>query len=162
MLFNSLRKSRKVDQCHNFQKEIGAELYVKLLGLRGKLQLKLDHHRFEGQCFEVNKVLIEHGYFLRVFELKKKFSTVKKKDSKKQEAKKNVSSCIMEKFKGFDIVSISSSNFFFFCKKISQAQKAQNRLQQTKIKNVSKKHLSSKINEVIKFFNQFRLDNLVF
>ena len=123
MLFNSLRKSRKVDQCHNFQKEIGAELYVKLLGLRGKLQLKLDHHRFEGQCFEVNKVLIEHGYFLRVFELKKKFSTVKKKDSKKQEAKKNVSSCIMEKFKGFDIVSISSSNFFFLQKDFTSTKK---------------------------------------
>ena len=49
----------------------------------------------------------------------------------------------------------------FFYKKILHAQKAQNRLQRTKIRNVYEKHLSSKINEVIKFFNQFRLDNLV-
>ena len=162
MLFNSLRKSRKVDQCHNFQKEIGAELYVKLLGLRGKLQLKLDHHRFEGQCFEVNKVLIEHGYFLRVFELKKKFSTVKKKDSKKQEAKKMFLVASWKNSKALILLALVVVTFFFFAKRFHKHKKAQNRLQQTKIKNVSKKHLSSKINEVIKFFNQFRLDNLVF
>ena len=57
-------------------------------------------------------------------------------------------------------------NFLFiFYEKISQVQKAQNRLQRTKIKNVYKKHLSSNVTEVIKtiyFFNQFRLDKLVF
>ena len=66
----------------------------------------MEHPRFEGECFEVYKAIIEHGYFLRVFELKKKFRTSKKKDSKKAETKKNISSCIMEKFRGFDIVSI--------------------------------------------------------
>ena len=49
----------------------------------------------------------------------------------------------------------------FFYDKILHAQKAQNRLQRTKLRNVYEKHLSSKINEVIQFFNQFRLDNLV-
>ena len=58
------------------------------------------------KCFDINKALIEHGYFLRVFEAKKKFITVMKKDSERQEIKKNVSSCIVEKFRGFDIVSI--------------------------------------------------------
>ena len=81
-------KTEKVDQCDNFREEIGTELYEKLLGLRGKLQLKLDHRRFEGQCFEENKALIEYGYFLRLFELKKKFRTYMKKDSKKQKLKK--------------------------------------------------------------------------
>ena len=51
---------------------------------------------------------------------------------------------------------------FFFTKRFHKHKKAQNRLQQTKIKNLSKKDRSSKINEVIKFSNQFRLDNLVF
>ena len=81
-------------------------MYEQLLGLKERLQLKLDHHWFEEQCFDINKALIEHGYFLRVFEAKKKFVTVMKKDSGKQEMKKNVSSCIVEKFRGFDIVSI--------------------------------------------------------
>ena len=52
--------------------------------------------------------------------------------------------------------------FFFFTKTFHKYKRAQNRLQRTKIRNVYKKHLSSKTNEVIKFFNQFRLDNLVF
>ena len=77
------KKTEKVDQCNNFQDEIGTELYEKLLGLKESLQLKLDHHRFEEQCFDINKALIEHGYFLRVLEAKKKFITVMKKDSEK-------------------------------------------------------------------------------
>ena len=40
--------------------------------------------------------------------------------------------------------------FFFFTKRFHMYKKAQNRLQQTKIKNVYKEHLSSNINEVIK------------
>ena len=74
------KKTEKIDQCNNFQDEIGTELYEKLLGLKERLQLKFDHH----------------------------WTTIGlvKKDSEKEEMKKNVSSCIMEKFKGFDIVSI--------------------------------------------------------
>ena len=41
-------------------------------------------------------------------------------------------------------------NFFLFTKRFHMYKKAQNRLQQTKIKNVYKEHLSSNINEVIK------------
>ena len=77
------KKTEKVDQCNHFQDEVGTELYGKLLGLKESLQLKLDHHRFEEQYFDINKALIEHGYFLRVFEAKKKFITVMKKDSEK-------------------------------------------------------------------------------
>ena len=87
---------------------MGTELYGKLLGLKERLQLKLDHHRFEEQCFDINKTLIEHGYCLRVFEAKNKSITVMKRDSEIQEMKKNVTSCIVKKFRGFDIVSIAS------------------------------------------------------
>ena len=41
-------KTIKVDQCRNFKGEVGVEVYEKCLGLKGKLQLKLHHHRFEG------------------------------------------------------------------------------------------------------------------
>ena len=84
----SYEKTEKVDQRNNFQDEIGTELYKKLLGLKKRFQLKLDHHRFEEQCFGINKALIEHGYFLRVFEAKKKLTTVMKKECDKQEMKK--------------------------------------------------------------------------
>ena len=59
---NFLRKPDKVGPCNTFQDEMGTELYEKLLGLKEKFQLNLDHHRFEEQCFEINKTLIEDGY----------------------------------------------------------------------------------------------------
>ena len=83
------KKQEKVDQCNSFQDEIGTELYENLLGLKERLQLKLDHHRFEEPCFDINKALREHGYFFRVFEAKNKFITAIKKGSEKQEMKKN-------------------------------------------------------------------------
>ena len=42
-----MKKTEKVDQYNNFQNEIGADLYKKLLGLKGNLHLKLDHDSFE-------------------------------------------------------------------------------------------------------------------
>ena len=83
------QKTEKVDQCNNFEDGIGTELYEKLLGLKERIQLKLDHHRFEEQCFDINKALIEHGYLLRV-EGKNKFIALMKKDSEKQETKKKM------------------------------------------------------------------------
>ena len=76
-------KTEKVDQYNNFQDEIGTELYKKLLGLKESYRLKLDDHRFEKQCFDINKALIEHQYFLKVSEVKKKLITVMKKDTEK-------------------------------------------------------------------------------
>ena len=46
------KKTEKIDQCNNFQDEIGTKLHEKLLGLKERLQLKLDYDRFEEQCFE--------------------------------------------------------------------------------------------------------------
>ena len=60
----------------------------------------MDHNRFEEQCFDINKALIEHGYFLKVFNCNEK------RQRKGGNEEKNVSSCIVEKFRGFDIVSI--------------------------------------------------------
>ena len=38
-------KTEKVDQCNNFQDEIGTELHKKLLGLRERLQRKLEKYK---------------------------------------------------------------------------------------------------------------------
>ena len=51
-------KVEKTDRCDEFQSEIEPKLYEKLLNLEEKLQSKLDHRRFEEQCFELNKTLI--------------------------------------------------------------------------------------------------------
>ena len=74
------KKTEKVGQCNNFHDETGTELYEKLL----KFKLKLNYQRFEEQCLDINKALIEQGYVLMVFEAKNKFITLFKKDSEKQ------------------------------------------------------------------------------
>ena len=56
-------------------------------GLKENFQLKLDYYKLEEKCFEINKALIKHGYFLRIFEAKNKIGTAMKKDSEKQEMK---------------------------------------------------------------------------
>ena len=65
-------------------------------------------------------------------------------------ARENASSNINEVIR-----PVLNSLFFYFYKKISQVQKAQNRLQRTETKNVYKKHLSININEVIKTIKLF-------
>ena len=38
-----------------------------------KFNIILDYQKFNNQCHEVNMLLAKHGYFLKVFEFKKKF-----------------------------------------------------------------------------------------
>ena len=92
------KKIEKVDQCNSFQDEIVIELYEKLLGLKERFQLKLDLHRFEEQCFEINNTLIEQGYFLKVFEAKRKHNFNEKRQRKTVNEARNISSCIRPKF----------------------------------------------------------------
>ena len=57
------------------------------------------------QCFKINNTLIEQGYFLKVFEAKKKHNFDEKRQRKTGNEARNLSSCIRPKFWGFDIVS---------------------------------------------------------
>ena len=55
-------------------------------------------------------LLAKHRYFLRVFELKNKFRHLAlKKQKKKQNIVRQLSSCINEKYIGFHIISIKHS-----------------------------------------------------
>ena len=46
------------------------------------------------------------GYFLRVFELKNKFRQLAMKDKSKQKNARQLSSCLIEKYSGFTVISI--------------------------------------------------------
>ena len=54
-------------------------------------------------------ILAQHGYFLRVFELKNKFCHLTLKDPKKQNIVSRLSSCLNKKYNGFHVVSIKYS-----------------------------------------------------
>ena len=47
-------------------------------------RLDLDIQYFENQCFSVNDLLIKHGLFLRIYELKDKYHYLIKQDSERK------------------------------------------------------------------------------
>ena len=57
-------------------------------------------------CYEMNLILSKFGYFLGVFELKNKFRHLTIKDKTQQKIVRQLSSCLIEKYNGFTIVSI--------------------------------------------------------
>ena len=63
--------------------------------------------KFNNTCYEINSILSEHNYFLRVFELKTKFRHLTMKKPKKQNIVRQLSSCLMEKYNGFQVISIA-------------------------------------------------------
>ena len=100
--------SEKRDWCDNSEIEevLGSDFYCRLRDQKDFLQLNLHHQKFEKQCFKINEILSKHGYFLRVYEQKKKFHTLFMKNIDKRSMIKKLCSCVVEKFNGFHIVSL--------------------------------------------------------
>ena len=71
-----------------------------------KFQLELDNQKFNQQCLDLNQVLSEYGYFLRVYELKNKFRELRLKDSNQEKIIRQLSGCIQEKFDAFNIIYV--------------------------------------------------------
>ena len=57
-------------------------------------------------CYEVNSILSKFGYLLRVFELKNKYQYFTMKKSNQQKTIRQLSSCLIEKYNDFTVISI--------------------------------------------------------
>ena len=68
------------------------------------MKLDLVISSFERQCFDVNEVLMSRGLFLRAYELRKRFTYLIHITVKKNDVVRDLSSCAVEKFSGFEIV----------------------------------------------------------
>ena len=73
-----------------------------------KLELVLDYQKFNTKCHKINSLLAKNGYFLRIFESRKKFHYLSLKNPKKQTIVWQLSSCINEKYV-FHMISIKYS-----------------------------------------------------
>ena len=71
-----------------------------------KFEFLIDLKQFNNTCHLINYVLSNHNYILRVFELKNKFRYLSMKEPKKQNIVRQRSSCLSEKYNGFQVVSI--------------------------------------------------------
>ena len=90
---------------------IGQEIFDKLESKKEFLQLDLSLVTFEAQCHLVNDLLMSENLFLRVYELRKKFCYLIKKVPKgKNTITKELSSCVEERFNGFQLVKRLGEN----------------------------------------------------
>ena len=74
-----------------------------------KLHFTLDLQEFNRISYQINNILIEYNYFLRVFEQKNKYRQFYVKKPEKQNQIKQLSRCLIEKYNGFQVVKIDFS-----------------------------------------------------
>ena len=100
--------TKKLDTTSDKQIKVdtGAEIFVEILPLKNFLKLNLDIFTFENQCYVVNQILNKNNLFLRIFELKNKFRYITQTNTNKKNIIREISTCIIEKFNGFNIVRI--------------------------------------------------------
>ena len=71
-----------------------------------KFKFFIELQTFMNMCYEINAILSKFGYFLRVFELKNKFRHLAIKEKAEQKIVRQLSSCLIQKYSGFTIISI--------------------------------------------------------
>ena len=93
------------DQCDKkeFGKSIDKSLIEKLIH---KFKFIIDLQKFQNMCYETNSILSKYSYFLRFFALKNKYRRFSVKDKNKQKTVRQLSSCLIEKYSGFRVISI--------------------------------------------------------
>ena len=80
-----------------------------------KVSLKLDFNilNFEQQCHRVNQILNKWNFFLKVYKLKEKFQSLVKQNPNKKNIVRELSGCITDKYKGFNIVRLEQPKKFY-------------------------------------------------
>ena len=89
----------------NARETLGEKVFLRLKEIE-KLTM-LDHSLFVffNQCQKLNDALSEHGYFLRFYERRNKFRyQVRKKLKEKNEVRKELSACVIQKFNGYELL----------------------------------------------------------
>ena len=69
---------------NELQETIGSGLFLKLFENKDKFKLELDNYKFNLQYMEINDILVDSSYFLRVYELRKIFRHLSLKNQEKQ------------------------------------------------------------------------------
>ena len=89
----------------DFEKVIDKNL-IQQIDQTEKFKFIIELQKFINMCYEINFILSKFGYCLRVFELKNKFRQLAMKDKSKQKIVRQLSSCLIEKYSGFTVISI--------------------------------------------------------
>ena len=83
------------------------ETAQKLLQIKDDLTLNLNLDTFNNQCYKINEILTEKNFFLRLCEKRKKIQyLICKPPSGKNTVIRAVSSCVIDRYNGYDIVKM--------------------------------------------------------
>ena len=88
-----------------FEKIIDKSL-VEELNQPERCQFIIDLQKVYNMCYEIITILSKYNYFLRVFELKNKFRRFSMKDKSKQKVVRQLSSSLIKKYSGFQVILI--------------------------------------------------------
>ena len=84
---------------------LGKDFYHDLLEIKDEIKLNRILFGYFNRCFVANQVLSKHNYFLKFFERRDMFRFfIQKKTQGKNEVTRNLSSSVVEKFNGYEMI----------------------------------------------------------
>ena len=87
------------------EKIVGKDLFEEI-NQPEKFKFIIDQHYFFIMCYHIAMILAKFGYFLPIYELKKKYRYLFMKKLDQQKMVKQLSSCLTEKYNGFTVIRI--------------------------------------------------------
>ena len=87
-------------------KKILAKDLVEEINHPENFKVIIDQQYFFAMFYQINMILAKFGYFLRVYELKKKYRHLTMKKPDEQKIVRQLSSCLIEKYNGFTVIRI--------------------------------------------------------
>ena len=92
-------------QLESAEKPFGTEFFIELKKIEKSTMLDHSIFGFFDRCQVINEVLSEYGYFLRFYERRNKFQyQLKQKLKEKNQMKRELSACIIQKFNGCELL----------------------------------------------------------
>ena len=87
------------------EKVLGKDLYFQLQKIEPYVMLDYTVFGFFDRCRNMNKLLVEFGFFKKFYEQRNKFRyQLQQKLKSKNEMKTELSACVIQKFNGYDLL----------------------------------------------------------
>ena len=103
-----LQKNEKPADFPSAIQIVGQDRFLKLNQIEKEIMLDYTQFGFFDRCMKLNELLArEFGCFLRFYERRKKFRyQLRQKLKMKNEMKAELSSCVLQKFNGYDLLRV--------------------------------------------------------
>ena len=90
---------------NELEKIVGKNLF-KEINQPEKFKFIIDQQYFFNMCYQITMILAKFGFFLRVYDLKKKYRHLFMRKPDQQKIVKQLATCLIEKYNGFTVICI--------------------------------------------------------